>query len=276
MSDLSHQPRKIRQTLAIDALLGMDGVPLGKPPEPPEPPAHPEVSADQHRLTSASSPAPAVDIQSMMDIPHPTADAWADAPVGDDLSPDQKQALLDDLNRQYVSGCTKCELCRERKNTVFGVGHPDADLMFVGEGPGRDEDEQGEPFVGRAGQLLDKQIAAMRLSRADVYIANIVKCRPPGNRVPTPDEADQCVPYLLRQIQIIQPKVIVGLGATAVKYLLNDPRIAITRTRGQWRKFHDIDFMPTFHPAYLLRQYTTENRQRVWSDLQAVMAKLGI
>ncbi len=161
-------------------------------------------------------------------------------------------------------------------NVVFGEGDPDADLMFVGEGPGADEDKQGRPFVGRAGQLLDKQIAAMGLEREQVYIGNIVKTRPPGNRVPTPDEAERCMPYLIRQIEIIQPKVIVTLGATSTKYLLSDPKIAITRERGKWRQWQGVDVMPTFHPAYLLRQYTPDNRRKVWDDLQKVLERLGL
>jgi len=159
---------------------------------------------------------------------------------------------------------------------VFGEGDPDADLLFVGEGPGADEDRLGRPFVGRAGQLLDKQIAAMGLQREQVYIANIAKTRPPGNRVPNPEEAAQWLPWLEKQIETIQPKVIVTLGATSAKYLLQNMKLAITRERGTWKKYRGIDLMPTFHPAYLLRQYTKENRERVWSDLQAVMKKLGI
>lgn len=192
------------------------------------------------------------------------------------MSKQEKASALERLDINEVRGCTKCPLCRSRTNTVFGEGDADADLMFIGEGPGADEDAQGRPFVGRAGQLLDKQIAAMGLAREQVFIGNIVKCRPPGNRVPNPDEADACMDYLAQQIRIIQPRVIVGLGATAVKYLLGDMKIAITRLRGQWQTVHSIDMMPTFHPAYLLRQYTAENRKRVWADLQAVMEKLGL
>jgi uracil-DNA glycosylase family 4 len=162
------------------------------------------------------------------------------------------------------------------QNVVFGEGDPNADLMFVGEGPGADEDRLARPFIGRAGQLLDKQIAAMGLKREQVYIANIAKCRPPGNRVPTPEEAEKTLPYLERQIQIIQPKVIVSLGATSAKYLLQQPKLAITKERGQWRKYCGIDLMPTFHPAYLLRQYTADNRQKVWTDLKNALERLGL
>ncbi len=213
--------------------------------------------------------------------PQPTADAQRPAhgpgsSIGPTMSQEHKAQALEQLDVNHVRGCTKCPLCRSRTNTVFGEGDADADLMFIGEGPGADEDAQGRPFVGRAGQLLDKQIAAMGLERQQVFIGNIVKCRPPGNRVPSPEEADACMDYLVQQIQVIQPKVIVGLGATAVKYLLGDMKIAITRLRGQWQTVQGIDMMPTFHPAYLLRQYTSENRKRVWADLQAVMDKLGL
>ncbi len=192
------------------------------------------------------------------------------------MTVDEKRLALEELDRNEVRGCTKCDLCKGRTNTVFGQGHPDADLMFIGEGPGADEDVQGLPFVGRAGQLLNKQIDAMGLKREQVYIGNIVKCRPPGNRAPSAGEAAICTPYLLSQIEIIQPKVIVALGGVASKFLLNDPKLAITRQRGQWKLFHGIDLMLTFHPAYLLRQYTKDNRAKVWDDLQKVMDRLGI
>jgi DNA polymerase len=159
---------------------------------------------------------------------------------------------------------------------VFGEGDPDARLMLIGEAPGAEEDAKGRPFVGRAGQLLDKQIAAMNLTRQQVYIGNIAKTRPPNNRVPTPEEAALWMPWLEKQIQIIGPTVIVSLGATSAKYLLDQPKLAITRVRGTWQTWRGIDLMPTFHPAYLLRSYTKDNRQRVWADLQAVMQRLGI
>jgi DNA polymerase len=148
--------------------------------------------------------------------------------------------------------------------------------MFIGEGPGAEEDAQGRPFVGPAGTLLDKQIIGMGLTREQVYIANIAKTRPPGNRVPTPDEADRWMPWLVRQIEIIGPRVIVALGATSAKYLLNNPDLKITRDRGQWCSFRGIDLMCTFHPAYLLRSYTVDNRRRVWDDLKKVLERLGL
>jgi len=169
--------------------------------------------------------------------------------------------------------CTKCsELARCRKNVVFGVGNVHAELMFIGEAPGADEDEQGEPFVGRAGKLLTKIIEAMGLRREDVYIANVLKCRPPQNRAPLPEETSNCLPYLLEQIDAIKPKVIVALGATAVRALL-DVQLGITKMRGNWYTFHNTPIMPTFHPAYLLRNPPA--KREVWEDMKTVLEKLG-
>ncbi len=169
--------------------------------------------------------------------------------------------------------CVKCaELSRCRHNVVFGTGNPKAEIMFVGEGPGHDEDIQGLPFVGRSGELLTKIIAAMGFRREEVYIANVVKCRPPENRTPLPDEVANCLPYLLSQIELIQPKVIVALGATAVRALL-DVQLGITKMRGHWYTFRDIPIMPTFHPAYLLRNPPA--KKEVWDDMKAVLEKLG-
>jgi DNA polymerase len=145
--------------------------------------------------------------------------------------------------------------------------------MFIGEGPGAEEDARGEPFVGRAGKKLDEMIESIGLSRAEVYIANIVKCRPPNNRDPEKDEIETCVPFLTRQIEAIGPKAIVALGSPAAKTLL-DTRTGITRLRGEWHDFHGIPVMPTFHPAYLLRAYTRENRLKVWEDLKAAKARI--
>ncbi|HUC83564.1 MAG TPA: uracil-DNA glycosylase [Candidatus Acidoferrales bacterium] len=179
------------------------------------------------------------------------------------------------MNSAEVSVCIKCRLCEARTHTVFGEGDADAKLFFIGEGPGENEDLQGRPFVGRAGQLLDKMIAAMGLKREQAFIANIVKCRPPENRVPAPDEVATCTPYLVRQIEIIRPKVIVTLGLPAAKYMLSSS-LTMGRLRGQWQQWRGIKLMPTFHPAYLLRSYTEDNRQKVWSDLKAVMKELGL
>ena len=167
--------------------------------------------------------------------------------------------------------CQKCPLAAERKNVVFGEGAPQADLMFIGEGPGFDEDMQGRPFVGKAGQLLTKMINAMQFSREEVYIANIVKCRPPKNRNPLPEEADACLPYLKRQIELINPKVIVVLGAVPLRFLLN--KTGIMRQRGNWDNYNGIKVMPTFHPAYLLRNPNA--KRETWNDLQQVMQVFG-
>jgi DNA polymerase len=175
--------------------------------------------------------------------------------------------------RADIGDCTRCRLHKGRTNLVFGVGNVNADIMFVGEGPGADEDAQGEPFVGRAGQLLNNMIAAMGIRREDVYIANIVKCRPPGNRTPEKDECDTCSPFLLRQIAAIQPKVIVALGAVAAKNLLamND---SMANLRGRWYDFRGARLLVTYHPAFLLRD--PRQKKEAWKDLQMVMKYLGL
>jgi len=174
--------------------------------------------------------------------------------------------------RGELGDCTRCKLSRGRTNLVFGVGNPRAELMFVGEGPGADEDVQGEPFVGKAGQLLTKMIEAMGFRREEVYIANVVKCRPPNNRDPEPDEIAACEPFLKAQIAAVKPKVIVALGRFAVQTLLRDPT-PITRQRGAWRDYEGVRLMPTFHPAYLLRN--PPEKAKAWADLQLVMKELG-
>ncbi len=193
----------------------------------------------------------------------------------------EKSAAFTELQKRALS-CVKCpHLASSRKNVVFGVGSIDAQLMFVGEAPGADEDEQGEPFVGRAGQLLTKIIQATGLSRADVYIANILKCRPDtpgqsaGNRKPTPDEMATCIPYLHEQIDLIRPKVLVALGATAVEGLLGKT-LGITKLRGQWQTYRGTPLMPTYHPAYLLRNQAMSEKRKVWEDMLAVMEKIGM
>ncbi len=177
--------------------------------------------------------------------------------------------------------CRKCELGSLRKNAVPGEGNTSARIMFVGEAPGADEDAQGRPFVGRAGQLLDKIIAACGLKREDVWIGNILKCRPPDNRDPRPEEIIACIPYLQRQIELINPEIIVALGAHAAKTLLDTPK-AIGQLRGIFHEYQPgighkpIKLMPTFHPAYLLRNYSDDNRRKVWEDMKKVLAELGL
>jgi DNA polymerase len=184
--------------------------------------------------------------------------------------------------RERAMACVKCpHLASSRKNVVFGVGSLDAQLMFVGEAPGADEDESGEPFVGKAGQLLTKIIETTGLSRADVYIANILKCRPDtpgqsaGNRKPTSEEMATCIPYLHEQIDLIRPKVIVALGATAVEGLLGKT-VGITKLRGNWQTYRDTPLMPTYHPAYLLRNQSLATKREVWEDMLAVMERLAM
>jgi len=175
--------------------------------------------------------------------------------------------------REDLGECTRCKLHKGRNKIVFGDGNPKAQLVFVGEGPGADEDMQGLPFVGRAGKLLTQMIEAMGMQRKDVYICNVVKCRPPENRAPEPDEVASCSPFLMRQIDSIQPKVIVCLGATAAKTILNTTR-GISQFRGEWLEWRGHKLMATYHPAYLLRNPPA--KADVWKDLQKVMAELGL
>jgi DNA polymerase len=197
------------------------------------------------------------------------------------LNPEAKAQAMAQL-REKAMACVKCaHLVAARKNVVFGVGDINSPLMFVGEAPGADEDVLGEPFVGRAGQLLTRIILAMGLSRETVYIANILKCRPDtpgqsaGNRKPTPPEMETCIPYLQQQIDLIKPKVIVALGGTAVEGLLGKP-VFITKARGQWQTYRDIPLMPTFHPSYLLRPENALQKRSVWEDMLQVMEKLSL
>ncbi|HWD94274.1 MAG TPA: uracil-DNA glycosylase [Verrucomicrobiae bacterium] len=219
-----------------------------------------------------TKPAPATDLSLGMSGATPAATAPA-------LSAEAKASAFAEL-RQRALACVKCaHLASSRKNVVFGVGSIDAQLMFVGEAPGMDEDEQGEPFVGKAGQLLTKIIQTTGLQRGDVYIANILKCRPDtpgqsaGNRKPTPEEMNTCIPYLHEQIDLIRPKVLVALGATAVEGLLGKT-VGITKLRGNWQTYRGIPLMPTYHPAYLLRNQALAEKRRVWEDMLQVMEKL--
>jgi uracil-DNA glycosylase family 4 len=175
--------------------------------------------------------------------------------------------------RAVLGDCRRCKLCDQRTNIVFGVGNPDAELMFVGEGPGEDEDREGVPFVGRAGRLLTDIIEkGMGMKRDQVYIANVIKCRPPGNRNPEPDEIAACEQFLARQVDLVAPRVIVTLGKFASHVLLRTAT-PITRMRGTWHTYGEIPVMPTFHPAYLLR--TPSGKREVWEDVKAVLARLG-
>ncbi|MCP4606963.1 MAG: uracil-DNA glycosylase [Proteobacteria bacterium] len=197
----------------------------------------------------------------------------AGAPSNKDLPElDNAQNALLAL-REEISNCTRCTLHTNRHNIVFGEGSPKARLIFVGEGPGRDEDLTGRPFVGAAGKLLDRIIAAMGLARADVYICNIVKCRPPGNRVPSEEEQKICGPFVERQLNIMQPDVVVGLGSTATQYLLDSNEL-LGRLKGRFHEALGLKIMPTYHPAYLLRN--PSGKRQVWEHMQMVMATLGL
>jgi uracil-DNA glycosylase len=179
---------------------------------------------------------------------------------------------LEDL-REDIGDCRRCKLYQDRTNLVFGEGAPKARLVFVGEGPGREEDLEGRPFVGEAGRLLTRIIKAMGLTRESVYICNVVKCRPPNNRDPEADEIESCLPFLKRQLNLIQPDVICALGRVAAQALLGK-EFRITRERGKWHSFMDIPMMPTYHPAYLLRNPTA--KREVWEDIQEIMRHLGL
>lgn len=234
----------LRQQLLCDRLLGVESVPM-------QPVGRPRGQAGTTRALDAGATA-------------------------------EKAALLHTLDQTRVKGCTHCSLCKTRTQTVFGQGNPSARLVFIGEAPGYDEDREGLAFVGRAGQLLTRMINAMGLTRDEIFICNVLKCRPPGNRDPDADEILACSPYLREQLSIIQPEVLVALGAPAAKTLLQTAQ-SIGKLRG---RFHDYRFsdltpdgpaipvMPTYHPAYLLRN--PAEKRKVWEDLQKVMARLGL
>ena len=227
----------------------------------------------------------AVQIQPEEREPLPRANPVAVAPVVTDkeelfeITTKPELAFADPAQglrviREDIGDCTRCRLAKQgRKQIVFGVGNPRAELMFIGEAPGADEDQQGEPFVGRAGQLLNNMIKAMGLRREDIYIANIIKCRPPGNRTPERDECETCSPFLVRQIATIKPKVLVALGAVAAKTLLaiNAP---MSELRGKWYDFRGTKLAVTYHPAFLLRD--PRQKKEAWKDLQMVMRDLGL
>jgi uracil-DNA glycosylase len=229
-----------------------------------------EVSA--LNLPPVPSEAPDVSISEESFLPKPKSKV---APSGLSLFETIERVQDDSLLkiREDLGDCTRCKLHKKRNKLVFGDGSAKAQLVFVGEGPGADEDAQGLPFVGRAGKLLTQMIEAMGLQRKDVYICNVVKCRPPENRTPEPDEVQTCSPYLLRQIDVIDPKVIVCLGAVAAKTLLQTAR-GISQYRGEWQEWRGRKLMATYHPAYLLRNPPA--KADVWKDLQKVMAELGL
>jgi uracil-DNA glycosylase len=225
-----------------------------------------EIPEQREPMTPRNTPAIAAVVtpeENMFEMTNPKPESRVEDPV---------KALR--IIREDLGDCTRCKLHKQgRKQIVFGVGNPKADLMFIGEAPGADEDQQGEPFVGRAGQLLNNMIKAMGLRREDVYIANIIKCRPPGNRTPERDECETCSPFLMRQISVIKPKAIVALGAVAAKTLLaiNAP---MSELRGHWYDFRGTRLAVTYHPAFLLRD--PRQKKETWKDLQMVMKELGL
>ncbi len=268
--------REVLRWLALYRDLGADELRLPDAPADVAPP--PEAPAVARPRTAPARPSQ----------PGEETPALRSAPplfAPDALSPDAERIAevvdLDDpavalarLRSDVVGDCRRCRLCEQRSKVVFGVGDPRAPVMFVGEGPGADEDRIGEPFVGRAGQLLDKILAAMGLARGQVYIGNIVKCRPPENRAPLPDEAATCTPFLAAQIAIIKPQVIVALGKVALEGLIAQEVPGITRVRGQWFDYRGIPVLATFHPAYLLRNPNA--KRPVWEDMLAVLARIGL
>lgn len=241
----------------------------------PPAPARPSACSNAALRRSIPTASPAAPPSPAQTAPPPPA-APADSLLCDDtprfVPPAGDRATQLTALRAFIGDCQRCPvLVRTRTQIVFGVGNPHAEIMFVGEAPGADEDAQGIPFVGRAGQLLTNIIEkGMQLKRDDVYIANILKCRPPNNREPQPDEVANCTPFLHEQLAIIKPRVIVALGAYAARYLCGTTT-PISKLRGTFHHYRDIPVMPTFHPAYLLRNYSPENRRMVWEDMKKVL-----
>ena len=258
---------EIRAYVEYQQSTGLDAFPRRSATATPESPtAAPLGDATPRRLPPllATASVPPVTAPPPTTVAAPAAELFVAAGV-------RQARTLDEL-RAEIGDCQRCKLCRGRTNIVFGVGNPNASLMFVGEGPGRDEDLKAEPFVGRAGQLLTEIITkGMKLRRDDVYIANVIKCRPPENRNPEPDEIAACQPFLLRQIELIGPQVIVALGTFAAQTLLG-MRVPISRLRGHWYEYQGIKLMPTLHPAYLLRN--PNDKRLVWEDIKLVMREL--
>jgi DNA polymerase len=237
-----------------------EGVDRYDRPDPAAVAAPPPAPARDAPPEGAAARAKTAEALPLLAAAAPAEAAWGDPPELEEV-------------RRVLGDCTRCGLAAGRQKIVFGDGNPRADLMFVGEGPGKDEDRRGLPFVGRAGELLTQMIEnGLGIPRSEVYICNIVKCRPPNNRTPLDGEVAACRPFLDGQIAAVRPKVIVALGKPAASLLLGRD-VAITRIRGTWHTYHGIPLMPTLHPAYILRQYTPENRRHVWEDLKAALEK---
>jgi uracil-DNA glycosylase len=259
-------------------------IPPAPPPPAPRPVMPPPAKPILPVSPAVTRPTASVILPEKNGTPRNASPPNSEAPIpaaAPALSPEAKTAAFAEL-RHRATACVRCpNLAAARKHVVFGVGDINARLMFIGEAPGADEDSQGEPFVGKAGQLLTRIIQTMGLTRETVYIGNILKCRPDtpgqasGNRKPTPEEMQTCIPYLHEQIDLIRPQVIVALGGTAVEGLLGKT-LGITRLRGQWRTYRGIPLMPTYHPAYLLRNQSLSEKRRVWEDMLQVMEKLEL
>jgi DNA polymerase len=258
------------------------------PPSPrPRAAAPPTPPAGASRAPAAQPSRAAEFLRAPAPPAAPTGGAPTLLPIVDDapftspiLSREEKIKALADLDQNFVKGCTRCGLSRTRDKTVFGEGDPDAPVMFIGEGPGKDEDASGRPFVGRAGQKLNDMIGAMGLKREQVFIANIVKCRAfmpdiGKDRPPSEEETAACTPYLVKQVETIRPKVIVTLGLPSTRYLLKS-KASMTSMRGTWHAWRGIKVMPTWHPAYVLRNYTEQTRREVWDDLKKVLVELSL
>lgn len=249
MSDPRHELRSLvhdlRRQLAALERMGAYWLPAGAPAAEAEPVAPPE-----------AAPTPPPEVEAAAEV---------------DIGPDGAARRTLQSVREEVGECTRCKLAATRSKLVFGVGAEDAPLMFIGEAPGAEEDRRGEPFVGAAGQLLDRMIAAMGWTRETVYIANVLMCRPPGNRDPQPDEVSQCLPFLHHKIEVIRPRIIVALGKPATHALLSTTA-PISALRGRFHSFRGIKVMPTYHPAFLLRQ--PDRKRDAWSDLKQVIEEL--
>lgn len=280
--ELGNAPRDVANVppRVVRAVVPVEPSAIGKPAATVGLPSTPRVVLDQTSVKSSKSDAPVIPGFSLFGSASGSTSSLTvglnTQPFEADVLPREKKILaLAEMDAHEVKGCTRCRLCEARIHTVFGEGDPDADVFFIGEGPGENEDETGRPFVGRAGVMLDTMIKGMGLSREKVFIANIVKCRPPQNREPMPDEVATCTPYLQRQLEIVRPKVIVTLGKPAAQHMLGS-KLAMNKLRGIWQSWRGIELMPTYHPAYVVRNYTSETRAAVWSDLKQVLELLGL
>lgn len=265
--------RNLKNLIELDRGFGVEFTARSVPPATVAP--APSTAKAPVQLASAPRAVPTPPINSPAAI-NPAAASpviAVTAPAAPPAEPTGLPAADLDAIATEISTCQACKLCGSRNRTVPGEGSPSAELLFVGEGPGADEDAQGRPFVGAAGQLLTRMIEAMGFKRGEVFIANVLKCRPPGNRTPEPDEVAACMPYLRRQIAALRPKLICTLGNTPLRALLGDPALGITRMRGKKLSFAGITLIPTFHPSYLLRN--PEAKKPCWEDLQVVLKELG-